>query len=284
MAKEEAIVVENVYFSYNGFEVLKGVSLTVKTGEVLALMGGNGAGKTTLIKQFNGLLKPQKGRVLVFGTDTREASVAQLARWVGLVFQNPDHQLFSESVEEEILFTLRNMGYPENRVKERCEYILRLFDLNKYGQRSPYMLSIGERKRLAIATVVSYDPDVLVLDEPTAGQDYFNKNKLARLINMMKMKGKGIVVVTHDMEFATQIADRVALMADGRIAKVGSARDVLTDRESLKVARLLPPQITCTAALLMQRGFTMSRIPILPGELYSELTKLLNSRGEGGNL
>lgn len=284
MLKEEAIVVEDVHFSYNGHEVLKGVSLTVRTGEVLALMGENGAGKTTLIKHFNGLLKPQKGRVLVFGKDTREASVAQLARRVGLVFQNPDHQLFAESVEEEILFTLRNMGYPESRVKERCEYVLRLFDLDKYGQRSPYTLSVGERKRLAIAAVVSHDPDVLVLDEPTAGQDYFNKSKLARVINAMKVKGKGIVIVTHDVEFAAQIADRVALMADGRIVKMGSARDVLTDEESLRVAKLLPPQIACTASLLVQKGFAMPRIPMLPGELYFELARMLDSRGEGGNL
>lgn len=133
----EAIRVENVYFAYDSQPVLKGVSLLLRTGEVLALMGENGAGKTTLVKHFTGLLKPQRGRVLVFGVDTREASVAQLARRVGLVFQNPDHQLFAESVEEEILFTLRNMGYTLDRAREISERVLKAFDLSATAINRP---------------------------------------------------------------------------------------------------------------------------------------------------
>lgn len=274
----DAILVEDVHFSYEGLPVLKGVTLTVRTGEVLAIMGENGAGKTTLIKHFVGLLKPERGRVLVFGVDTREASVAQLARRVGVVFQNPDHQLFAESVEGEILFTLRNMGYPPDEARAICERVLKLFELDRYRGRSPYSLSVGERKRLAIAAVVSYNPDVLVLDEPTAGQDFFNKSKISRLIFGLKRQGKGVVVVTHDVEFAAQVADRVALMVDGRVIREGPAGEVLTDAEALKRARLTMPQIPAAAALLEAEGLKLPSKPLLPGPFYLELLDLLNHR------
>lgn len=277
----DAILVEDVYFSYEGLPVLKGVALTVRTGEVLAIMGENGAGKTTLIKHFVGLLKPERGRVLVFGVDTREASVAQLARRVGVVFQNPDHQLFAESVEGEILFTLRNMGYLPDEAREICERVLKLFELDRYRGRSPYSLSVGERKRLAIAAVVSYNPDVLVLDEPTAGQDFFNKSKISRLIFGLKRQGKGVVVVTHDVEFAAQVADRVALMVDGRVIREGPAGEVLTDAEALKRARLTMPQIPAAAALLEAEGLKLPSKPLLPGPFYLELLDLLNHRWVG---
>jgi len=275
----EAIRVENVYFAYDSQPVLKGVSLLLRTGEVLALMGENGAGKTTLVKHFTGLLKPQRGRVLVFGVDTREASVAQLARRVGLVFQNPDHQLFAESVEEEILFTLRNMGYPLDRAREISERVLKAFDLKRYRDKSPYNLSVGERKRLALAAVLCYEPDVLVLDEPTAGQDYYNKSKISRLILSLKRRGKGVVLVTHDVEFAIQVADRVALMASGTIIREGPAWEVLTDSEALKSARLLMPQIPAAASELMGKGIKFQKTPLLPGSLYAEVLMLLNHCG-----
>jgi len=277
----DAILVENVYFSYEDLPVLKGVTLTVRTGETLAIMGENGAGKTTLIKHFIGLLKPERGRVLVFGVDTREASVAQLARRVGIVFQNPDHQLFAESVEGEVLFTLKNMGYPPDEARAICERVLKLFELDRYRNRSPYSLSVGERKRLAIAAVMSYDPDVLVLDEPTAGQDFFNKSKISKLIFRLKRQGKGVVVVTHDVEFAAQVADRVALMVDGRIIREGPARDVLTDAETLKRARLMMPQIPTAVALLEAEGLKLPRKPLLPGAFYLEILDLLNHRWVG---
>jgi len=273
-----AILVEDVHFSYEGVPALRGVSLTIRTGEVLAIMGENGAGKTTLVKHFVGLLKPERGRVLVFGIDTRDASVAQLARRVGLVFQNPDHQLFAESVEGEVLFTLRNMGYPSDKARAICDSILKLFELDRYKNRSPYSLSIGERKRLAIAAVVSYNPDVLVLDEPTAGQDFFNKSKISKLIFKLKMQGKGVVIVTHDVEFAAQVADRVVLMAEGRVIREGGAKDVLTDAEALRRARLMLPQIPATAAILEAEGVSLPSKPLLPGTLYLELLELLDHR------
>lgn len=275
----EAIVVEDVYFSYDSQLVLKGVSLVVRTGEILAIMGENGAGKTTLVKHFVGLLKPQRGRVLVFGVDSREASVAQLSKMVGLVFQNPDHQLFAESVEEEILFTLRNMGYQAEEARRICEKVLKTFNLERYRDRSPYSLSVGERKRLALAAVLCYEPDVLVLDEPTAGQDYYNKTKVSRIALNLKRRGKSVVVVTHDVEFAAQVADRIALMADGRVVREGAAREVLTDLDALRASRLLMPQIPATASLLAERGIRLQRPPLLPGGLYAEVLEWVDHGG-----
>lgn len=275
----EAIVVDDIHFSYNGVPVLKGVSFTIKMGQVVAIMGENGAGKTTLIKHFIGLLKPNVGRVLVFGTDTREASVAQLAKRVGIVFQNPDHQLFAESVEGEILFTLENMGYTLSEAKAICDTILKTFELDRYRNRSPYSLSIGERKRLTIAAVLCYNPDVVVLDEPTAGQDYYNKSKLSRLITQLKRQGKGVVVVTHDVEFAAQTVERVILMASGRVIRDGPAQDILTDAALLQKARLLPPQIPVAASKLMADGIKLSAKPLLAGGLYTMLVEMFNHSG-----
>src|SRR5208283_4383941 len=152
------IEARDVHFSYaNRVEALKGVSLTVKDGEFLAVMGQNGAGKSTFVKHFNGLLKPSSGAVLVDGVETTKTGVATLARNVGFVFQNPDHQLFSETVEEEIAFALKNFGYQPEVVEKRVTWALELLSLSQYRKTSPFLLSGGERKRVALASVLAWD-------------------------------------------------------------------------------------------------------------------------------
>jgi energy-coupling factor transport system ATP-binding protein len=238
------IEVENVYFTYpNGVEALKGVSLTIQNGEFVALMGQNGAGKTTLVKHFNGLLKPTKGKVLVDGVETTKVSVATLARNVGFVFQNPDHQLFSETVEEEITFALRNFGFKESIIKRRVTWALNLLGLTQYRKTSPFMLSGGERKRVALASVLAWNPKILILDEPTIGQDYQQKEKLRQFILQMKAQRKTTIIVTHDVEFVAECDPRVLLMQDGRIVADGEARKVLTNPEVLTQASIVPPQV-----------------------------------------
>jgi energy-coupling factor transporter ATP-binding protein EcfA2 len=161
--------VKDLYYTYSGgIEALKGINLTVNDGEFLAVMGQNGAGKTTLVKHFNGLLKPTSGEVLVDSVSTCDISVAKLARNVGFVFQNPDHQLFSETVEDEVAFALRNFGFNEASVKKQVDWALNLLDLLEYRKTSPFMLSGGERKRVALASILAWDPHVIILDEPTA--------------------------------------------------------------------------------------------------------------------
>ncbi|MCW4030884.1 MAG: energy-coupling factor ABC transporter ATP-binding protein, partial [Candidatus Bathyarchaeota archaeon] len=212
------IEVENVHFHYpNGVEALKGVSLEIKKGEFVAIMGQNGAGKTTLVKHFNGLLKPSQGIVRVNGVETTKTSVAVLAKNAGFVFQNPDHQLFSETVEEEIAFALKNFGFDEDTIEKRITWALNLLGLAQYRKTSPFLLSGGERKRVALASVLAWNPEILILDEPTIGQDYRQKEKLRQFIIQMQAQKKTVVIVTHDVEFVAECSPRVLLMKDGII-------------------------------------------------------------------
>jgi len=238
------IEAQDIYFTYpSGVEALKGISLTIHNGEFVAIMGQNGAGKTTLVKHFNGLLKPTRGKVLIDEVDTTKVSVATLARNVGFVFQNPDNQLFSETVEDEIAFALKNFGFKENVTKRRVTWALNLLGLTQYRKTSPFMLSGGERKRVALASVLAWNPKILILDEPTIGQDYQQKEKLRQFILQMKAQRKTIIIVTHDVEFVAECNPRVLLMLEGKIVADGEARKVLTNLEILTQASIVPPQI-----------------------------------------
>lgn len=257
------IEVENVYFTYpNGIEALKGISLTIKNGEFVAIMGQNGAGKTTLVKHFNGLLKPTKGKVIVDEVETTKVSVATLARKVGFVFQNPDHQLFSETVEDEIAFALKNFGFKETVIKKRVSWALNLLGLTQYRKTSPFMLSGGERKRVALASVLAWDPKILILDEPTIGQDYQQKEKLRQFILQLKAQRKTIIIVTHDVEFVAECNPRVILMREGKIVADGEAREILTTPEVLNQAFIVPPQIAQIFFQLSDLGFPRDIIDI----------------------
>jgi len=239
------IEVRDVRFTYpTGVEALKGVSLTIGDGEFVAIMGQNGAGKTTLVKHFNGLLKPAKGVVLVDGVSTKDVSVAKLARTVGFVFQNPDHQLFSETVEEEIAFGLRNFGFDAATIEKRVTWALNLLDLGEYRKTSPFMLSGGERKRVALASVLAWDPKIVILDEPTIGQDHRQKENLRQFIVHLNSQGKTVVVVTHDVEFVAECSPRVVLMTGGEIVADGEAKKILTDTALTLRASIVPPQVT----------------------------------------
>lgn len=271
------IEAENVYFTYpNGVEALKGISIRISDGEFVAIMGQNGAGKTTLVKHFIGLLKPTRGRVLVDGVDTRAVSVAQLARKVGFVFQNPDHQLFSETVEDEVAFALRNFGFDEKTVKERVDWALNLLDLTQYRRSSPFMLSGGERKRVALASVLSWDPKILILDEPTIGQDAYQKERLRHFIIQLNQQGKTVIVVTHDIEFIAECEPRVVLMANGKIIADGGARETLTDPALIKEASLVPPEITQVFMRLNDLGFPRKVLGVY------EAKRLILERLRGG--
>ena len=257
------IEVEEVQFTYpNSVEALKGVSLTVKNGEFVAIMGQNGAGKTTLVKHFNGLLKPTRGVVRVDGAETRKTSIAALARNVGFVFQNPDHQLFSETVEEEIAFALKNFGFEEAAVQNRITWALNLLGLTQYRKTSPFLLSGGERKRVALAAVLAWDPQTLIMDEPTIGQDYQQKEKLRQFIVQMQTQGKTVVIVTHDVEFVAECNPRVLLMKEGRIVADGEGREILTNPEVLAQSSIVLPQIAQIFMQLTSLGLPKNVIDI----------------------
>jgi len=252
----KAIEVHNLYFKYEDSSeyALKNINLEINPGEKVAIVGENGAGKTTLIKHFNGLLKPTKGSVKIFGIDTKQTTVASLARKVGLVFQNPDHQFFAESVEKEIEFALRNFGFSETEIKTTVDKMLKFFGLEKYRNSSPFTLSGGEKKRLAIASVLCYNPDIVVLDEPTVGQDIIQKRKLSFLLEKITEMNKTVIVVSHDIDFIAENFERVIVMAQGQIIADGSVEKILTNRKVLRQARLLPPQVTLYAWHLSDLG------------------------------
>jgi len=235
-------------------------------------MGPNGAGKTTLVKHFNGLLKPTTGEVLVNGISTRNVSVAKLARNVGFVFQNPDHQLFSETVEDEIAFALHNFGFEDAVIEKQVDWALNLLDVVQYRKTSPFMLSGGERKRVALASILAWDPQMIILDEPTIGQDHHQKEKLQQFILQLNKQEKTVVVVTHDVEFVAECNPRVILMREGTILVDGKAQQILTDPEVLAQASIVPPQITKIFLELADLGLPTDVIDV------HDATKILLNR------
>ncbi len=268
-----AITFEDVWFSYSDLEpVLKGVNLCINDGEVVAILGENGAGKTTFIKHLNGLLKPTQGNVYIYGENTRSISVAKLSRKVGVVFQNPDHQLFAETVEDEVSFALRNFNYPEHIISLRVEKILKMLDLWEYRKTSPFSLSGGERKRVAIASVLSYDPPIVVMDEPTVGQDYAQKQKLSEIIRLLQIQGKTIIVVTHDIEFVCENFPKTIILSRGNIIAYDFTRNILTNFELLLKANLLPPQIPYLASRF---NSIVSKNVLYVWEMRNELLRVM---------
>src|SRR3972149_6208307 len=257
------IVVKGISFTYPGnVQALRNVSLTVKDGEFVAIMGQNGAGKTTLVKHFNGLLKPTSGKVRLDEVETTKTSVATLARTVGFVFQNPDHQLFSETVEEEIAFALKNFGYQAEAIENRVTWAVNLLGLSQYRKTSPFMLSGGERKRVALASVLAWDPKILILDEPTIGQDHRQKENLRQFIMQMQTQGKTIVIVTHDVEFVAECNPRVVLMREGKIVADGEGRKILTDPQVLEQSSIVLPQVAQIFKQLTPLGLPKNIIDI----------------------
>jgi energy-coupling factor transport system ATP-binding protein len=223
--------VRNVHYRYPGtsVDVLKGVTLDIYRGEIVAIMGANGSGKTTLVKHLNGLFRPYKGQVLLKGNDIEGRTVAENARSVGYVFQNVNHQFFEETVLGELLFAPANLGVAGDTAMARAHEVAASLGL---GERelavSPFLLSGGEKQRVAIASSLTMAPDIIVLDEPTLGLNQGLKERLAAILNNIKNEGRAVVLVTHDIEFAVLYADRVVLMAGGKAILDGSTRDVLT--------------------------------------------------------
>ncbi len=238
-AKGKPIVdIERLWYVYaEGPTAVKNISLKIFEGEFIAVMGRNASGKTTLVKHINGLLKPTKGQVIVDGIDTRKATIAELAQEVGFVFQNPNDHLFADTVEEEIAFTLKNLGYEGKEAASRVDDMLEMFKLKDYRRQYPRSLSGGERQRVALASVLAAHPKVLILDEPTRGMEHRLKGELMRFVKDYRDRGNAVILVTHDVETVAEHADRVILLSEGSIVVDGPRHDVLSQ------ALLFSPQI-----------------------------------------
>ncbi|WP_101297972.1 ABC transporter ATP-binding protein [Halegenticoccus soli] len=238
------VVLDDLHHTYEGgVHALRGVSFSLDDGCV-CLVGQNGAGKSTLVKHLNGLLKPTEGRVAIQGVDTTEQRVAQLSRRVGLSFQNPDDQLFHSTVEEEVRYGPRNMGYSEDVIDELTERAIERAGLTDVREKNPYDLGDPWRKRVAVASVVAMDTPIVVLDEPTGGQDAPGHDLLGDIVEALVKDGKLVVVIAHDMDFVAEHADRVIALARGTVLLDGDPATVLSDRETLSEADVRPPQVT----------------------------------------
>lgn len=242
--RTKLIEVNDVHYQYDkAKEALKGVSFDIYEGDYVALIGQNGAGKTTLAKHFNSLFKPTSGRILVCGKDTRNEEPNTLAEQIGYVFQNPDNQIFSTSVYKEMEYGLKALKLSEEEMSKRIHEIAKLLDIEKVLEEHPFSLGKGERQRVAVASILVLKPKILVVDEPTTGQDWDGIQNMMKLIDELHANGTTIVMITHDMDVVATHANRVIVMAKGSMVADGSVRDVFKQEKALKDAYVARPQI-----------------------------------------
>lgn len=223
--------------------VLKGIDLSISPGEFMAIVGENGAGKTTLVKHFNGLLRPSRGDILIDGKSIKDTPVSQIARSVGYVFQNPDHQIFHDTVWGEVSFGPRQIGLDEKEIERRVYQALTAVGLASHAEDYPMALSRGTRQRIAVASVMAMGCRLIVLDEPTTGQDYFEAQQIMQLADELRANGTAIVFITHDMELVAEYALRVVVMAKGEILLDGSPEQIFGETQILELAHIMPPQV-----------------------------------------
>ncbi|MEO8326252.1 MAG: energy-coupling factor transporter ATPase [Nitrospirota bacterium] len=240
------IQVDNVSFQYEEQTVLDDVSFTIHPGDFLALLGQNGSGKSTLARLLNGLLMPTHGTIVVDGMNTRTTSMNELARRVGLVFQNPDHQIFADTVWEEVAFSAKNMGCSKDEIADRVQESLAAVGLPVEGSRDldPFSLRKGERQRIAVASVLATRPAVLIVDEPTTGLDPNETDRMMAMIRRLNQQGHTIVMITHSMGLVAAYARRCLLMHSGRIIADGTPREVFADPGLIQSASLEIPVIS----------------------------------------
>jgi len=254
--KEALVKFQDVVFGYDAdVEILHGLNLEINRGDVIAVLGPNGAGKTTFVKHAIGLLKPKSGSVLVNGRDTREASVAEIANMLGYVFQSPSHMLFAPTVREELAFGPQNLKHPKGQIETEVKEALKIVNLSEKIDDPPLALSFGQQKRVSIAAILAMHSKILVMDEPTAGQDY--QNYMNFMDSILQLPGfEAILFITHDVDLAAIYANRVLMVNDGRLVADGTPQDVLRDFDRLKANRLVP---TSLLALNLERLSTTGR-------------------------
>ncbi len=271
----------DVVYSYgDGTEALNGVSISLEVGKKIALVGPNGAGKSTLMLMFNGILRPSAGEVLFHGQTFQydSASLREVRRKVGMVFQNSDDQIFAPTVYQDVAFGPVNLGFPEDKVKKYVDYALQYVGLSGYERRPPHHLSGGEKKRVSIAGILAMEPEVLILDEPTSNLDPASSEEIMEMLDELNCGGKTVIISTHDVDLAYRWADEVVLMEDGGVLHRGTGQEVFGDAELIKRARLKLPIVVDLYKELVGRGLLNGSKP--PRNVL-ELTDLLESRTSG---
>ena len=276
------IRIENMSYQYNnGNKVLKDLNITIKAGEFIAVIGQNGAGKTTLLKHLNGLLKPNQGSITVCGLDATKTKTSILACKVGFLFQNPDHQIFCSSVFDEIAFGLKNLGAFQSDIEGLVFQAAEKVGIQQYLKTNPFSLSKGQRQRVALASVLAMGTEVLVLDEPTTGQDYSEGLEIMEIVKELNRMGKTIIMVTHDMELVAKYAKRVIILRNGTILEDGATVEVLGKEESLTLSNLKPPQAYLLAKRFHKQGFFKASYTI--EDMFDEIISYLEGEENAGN-
>lgn len=242
----DQIVAENLSYIYpDGTLAVSGANLCIGKTEYVAIVGQNGSGKTTLVKHFNGLLKPTGGRARVAGIDIPGDRVRELARHVGYVFQNPDHQLFCNTVFDELMFAPRQLGLDVAQAEEEARRIMNALGLSPWKNEHPFFLGKGQRRRLAVGSVLSINPEILIVDEPTTGQDWKGSKEMMSLFDELNRNGgKTVIVITHNMRLVAEHCKRVVVMSRGRILYDGSVREAFSKDDLMRETFLSPPQVT----------------------------------------
>jgi len=266
---------EGVSFSYSGNPVLEDLDLTVSEGEFLAVLGYNGSGKSTLAKLINGILLPTEGKVYVDGMDTSDESLLpEIRKTAGMVFQNPDNQIVATIVEEDIAFAPENLGLEPAEIRRRVDDAIKAVGLEKHIKDAPHKLSGGQKQRVAIAGVLAMRPRCIILDEPTAMLDPKGRSLVMNVIERLNREsGITVVLITHFMEEAA-LADRILVLADGKVALQGTPKEVFSDKERISELRLEVPPVTDLAIRLRELGVPVDRDIIRPSELVEVLTEM----------
>ena len=262
------IKLENISFSHGKdtpyeIKALKNINVTIPHGQITGLIGHTGSGKSTLVQMFNGLLKPDEGRVLIDGEDIWEKpkQIRNVRFRVGLVMQYPEYQLFEETIYKDIAFGPRNMGVPEEDIRERVEEAAQFAGLDKdLLEKSPFDLSGGQKRRAAIAGIIAMRPEVLVLDEPAAGLDPRGRDSIfANIVEYQRKSGSTVVIVSHSMEDMARLCDNLIVMADGEIYMTGDRSAVFAKADKLTSVGLDVPQITRLMDMLAERGVAVEK-------------------------
>ena len=239
------VVLKDVSFSYpNGFPAVEHINIEIKSGENVAIVGQNGAGKTTTVKMMNGLLKPTKGDVLIGEMNTRDYTTAQVSRVVGYVFQNPDDQIFHSTVEDEVRYGPKTMKLSLEEEERRVKEALEITGMEAYRDENPMNLPLSMRKFVTIAAVIAMGTEVLIFDEPTAGQDKEGNERLKKILETLNQKGRTLITISHDMEFVAANFRKVIVMAKKQVVRMGTPEEIFWDFESLNRAKLKQPYVS----------------------------------------
>jgi len=253
--KEPVIEIENLWHQYpDGTVALRGINLKIHRGEFIGIIGQNGAGKSTLLLHLIGLLRPSYGRIKVFGKDVTKMSIAELSQRVGLIFQNPDLMLFQNTVWSEIAFGPKNIGLSKEHIEERVREAIEMMRLKGFEKRHPRALSRGQRHRVAVASILSMRPQIIIADEPTTGQDYGASKKYLELLERLNAAGATVILVSHSMDLIARYAKRVVVLKEGRILLDGPTREVFAKEELLATTDINPPYMTQISRPLRKIG------------------------------